>query len=462
MILLANRRVEELFGYGREELLGVSVDTLVPDAARPHHKELRGAFLEYPSSRMMGTGRDLRGVAKSGSLIPIEIGLNPVQTAEGLVVMCTVLDITERKRQQERFNVALDAAPSAILMVDRNGIIVLCNRLVEEVFGYAREELLGQPVEKLIPRETQRRHTVYRSGYVASPTRRAMGANKKLRGLHSSGREIPVEVGLQPVSMPEGDFVIASVVDISDRVAADNEIQRKNAELTMRNDEIRTFAYSVSHDLKGPLATIDGLAQHLLEDLKGSELEDALDCTRQIQRLASRTANLVEDVLGLAQSEDASHPSTRVHVRRCVEEASTELETLRVQQGVDIQVDIPADLALATERPRFKSIVSNLLSNALKYSDPNKPQRWVRVTARLDETFQLRVQDNGLGIPVDMVDRVFQMFQRAHAVSTPGNGLGLTLVQRHASRLGGSISLDASGDTEFLLELPCSPCGDTP
>lgn len=456
-IVLANKKVEELFQYDPGELVGVSVDTLVPRDARPDHAELRGAFLDYPKSRMMGTGRDLHGVAKTGKLIPVEIGLNPIETVDGLVVMCTVLDITERKRQQERFNVALDAAPSAILMLDRHGTIVLCNRLVETVFGYPREDLIGQTVEKLIPATMRRRHAVYRSGYVASPTPRAMGANKKLRGLHSSGHEFPVEVGLQPVSMPDGDYVIASVVDISDRVAADDEIQRKNAELTMRNDEIRTFAYSVSHDLKGPLATIDGLSQHLIEDLKNAGLDDALDCAGQIQRLASRTANLVEDVLGLAQSEDACHPRSTVAIRACVEEVCGEFEALRAEHDVAITVDIPADQALMTERPRFKSIVSNLISNAIKYSDPDKPERRIHVTAQLDHAFELRVRDNGLGIPADMVERVFQMFQRAHAVSTPGNGLGLTLVKRHASRLGGSIDLNADDDTEFSLRLPLLP-----
>lgn len=269
-IAVANRRVETLFEYEPGELNGVTVDILVPNTVREHHAELRGAFLDYPHPRMMGTGRELAGVSKSGKEIPVEIGLNPIESDDGLLVMCTVLDVTERRRQQERFNVALNAAPSAILMVDHNGLIVLCNNLVEEVFGYSRQALVGQPVEQLIPMKTRRKHRVYRTGYATAPSPRTMGAGKRLRGLRSDGSEFPVEVGLQPVSMPDGAYVIASVVDISRRLKAEEELRRKNAELVFRNREIRTFARSVSHDLKGPLATIDGLAGCLIADLEAA------------------------------------------------------------------------------------------------------------------------------------------------------------------------------------------------
>ena len=126
-IVLTNNKLERLFGYERHELEGQPVEILVPNDAREHHPDLRAAFFEYPSPRSMGTGRDLYGLARSGEKIPVEIGLNPIQTEAGVQVMATVLDIRERKRHEERFRRALDAAPCAILMVDSSGTIVLCN-----------------------------------------------------------------------------------------------------------------------------------------------------------------------------------------------------------------------------------------------------------------------------------------------------------------------------------------------
>lgn len=456
-IVLTNRKLERLFGYEENELTGKGVDELVPTDARGYHGELRSAFFEHPSTRLMGTGRDLYGVSKTGALIPVEIGLNPIETDTGMLVMCTVLDITERKRQDERFRTALDAAPNAILMVNGAGTIVLCNVATVRVFGHGRADLIGRPVETLIPRSMHRRHAVYRTGYVSAPVPRTMGAGKELRGLHASGREFPVEVGLQPVSMPDGDYVIASVVDISEQYAARTEIDKKNAELRARNEEISTFAYSTSHDLKGPLVTIGALSKCVAEDVASGNLDEVAANVDRIQKLASRMSSLVEDVLSVAKSEHSEHPRTEIDVAEAIRESLASLDSQRQDSGVDVNVDVAAECTIVSERPRLDSIIGNLLANAIKYSDPEKAHRQVWVSAHRDaNTFTLVVRDNGLGIPEDMRQRVFQMFQRGHTTSTPGSGLGLTLVQRQVERLGGTIELSANNGTVFSVSIPLS------
>jgi PAS domain S-box-containing protein len=151
-IILINREVERLFGYAREELLGKSFDVLVPERYRGTHGGFRQGFLASPKVRSMGVGRELFGLRKDGQEVPVEIGLTPVATEEGLFVLSSIVDISARKRAEERFRVAVESSPNGMLMIDATGTMVLVNREVERMFGYARQELLGQTIEKLAHR----------------------------------------------------------------------------------------------------------------------------------------------------------------------------------------------------------------------------------------------------------------------------------------------------------------------
>ena len=237
-IVMVNSPAERVFGYSRAELVGQPVELLVPERFRSHHPELRKTFFADPQPRPMGAGRDLYGLKKDGSEFPVEIGLNPIETDEGTMVLSAiVVDITERKtaelalrESEQRFRLVVEAAPNAMVMVDRTGKIVMVNSQAERVFGYSRPELIGQPVEMLVPERFRSHHPELRKTFFTDPQPRLMGAGRDLYGLKKDGSEFPVEIGLNPIETDEGTMVLSAIIDVT---------ERKAAELALRESERR-------------------------------------------------------------------------------------------------------------------------------------------------------------------------------------------------------------------------------
>jgi PAS domain S-box-containing protein len=157
-IEMVNAQAERVFGYAREALLGQPIEMLVPLRFRSQHPGLRSAFFTAPQSRSMGVGRDLYALRKDGSEFPVEIGLNPIETDEGTMVLSAIVDISQRKRLEERFRQVVESAPNAMVMTNSDGRINMVNTQAERVFGYAREALLGQSIEMLVPLRFRGQH----------------------------------------------------------------------------------------------------------------------------------------------------------------------------------------------------------------------------------------------------------------------------------------------------------------
>lgn len=223
------------------------------------------------------------------------------------------------------------------------------------------------------------------------------------------------------------------------------------------NDELMQFTYSASHDIKGPLTTILGLSRLAAEDAQSGNAAEAIQSLRHIERRALALSTLLDDTLALTRNELTQESPERVSVAAIAREVVDELQPFAECGGVDLAIDADGSHEVIVEPGRLRSALRNLVENAVKFSDPSKPERWARVRIRDGGPRQIRIDiiDNGVGIPVDDQKDVFRVYRRFHPELAEGTGLGLAIVKRHAVHLGGGVVFHSGAEgTTFSLTLP--------
>lgn len=462
-IVLVNSQAERVFGYPRAELLGQAVEVLLPHRYRGAHLGHRSGFFGQPRTRTMGAGLELHGLRKDGGEFPVEISLSPIDTEEGTMVMSAIRDITDRKRADQKFKDLLEAAPDAMVIVNREGHIVLVNSQAVKLFGWSRDELLGQPIELLVPQRFSARHPDHRRNFFTEPRTRSMGAGLELHGLRKDGSEFPVEISLSPLETEEGLFVSSAIRDVTERKRIEQVLRDKNLELENAALVKDRFLASMSHELRTPLNAIIGFTGMLLMKLPGPLNAEQEKQLRIVETGAKHLLSLINDLLDVAKlsANKVTLNLEPVDCKTLIEEVSATLELEARRKGLAFAVHTPpVDVLLLTDRRALSQILINLVGNAIKFTQQGRVDVVLQdLQLPTGRAVQLRVRDTGPGIPLQEQPRLFEAFSRIESADRrhhEGSGLGLHLSRKLAEALGGTLGFDSTeglGST-FTLQLP--------
>ncbi|MEO7202460.1 MAG: ATP-binding protein [Candidatus Tumulicola sp.] len=356
----------------------------------------------------------------------------------------------------------LEYAPDATLLVDGEGIIRVVNAQAERLFGYYREEMIGRPVEFLVPSRYHERHVVDRAGYSRDPRVRPMGAGLELFGLRKNGSEFAVEISLSPIVTREGTYVASSVRDVSERKAFERRLQELNSQMEAASKTKDEFLASMSHELRTPLNAILGFTGTLLMQLPGPLTAEQERQLKIVQWSGRHLLSLINDILDLAKVQSGKREVvfSRVPVADVVGDVAASLASFAAEKGIEVRTSVAEDAQyVETDRRSLRQIILNLADNAIKYTERGSVSIEVRRRREPFEALTLDVSDTGCGIREEHRAIIFDAFERleaGEARTIAGTGLGLHLSHSLARLLGGSLDVSSEfgvGST-FTLTLP--------
>jgi PAS domain S-box-containing protein len=466
-----NAAAEKAFGYSRTEVLGKQVgETIIPGSWRDHTGLGMTHHLTTREGPIFGKRIEMPAVRADGTEFPVELALTRIDVGGSPMFTAYLRDVTDRKRSDEKFRLAVESAPNAMVMVNQEGKIVLVNSQTEKLFGYHRDELIRQSVDILVPNKFRDAHPDYRAGFFAHPQARPMGAGRDLYGLRKDGTEFPVEIGLNPIETDEGTWVLSAIVDITERKRAEEERKRLEVQMqhTQKLESLGVLAGGIAHDFNNLLVSILGNAGLALMELAPES--PARPTVQNIHAAALRTAELTKQLL--AYSGKGRFLIQPLNLSLLVEEMAHLLK-ISISKKTVFRTRLAGILpAIEADAVQIQQVVMNLIINASEALGGNIGDIVVSTgvidadRAYLSDTFldehlpegryvYLEVTDTGSGMDKETRSRIFDPF---FTTKFTGRGLGLAAVLGIVRSHRGAIKLysEPGHGTAFKVLFPSS------
>lgn len=448
-LVLVNRSLEQLLGWAREDLVGQSKRTLVPEHLRDEYARLRELLLATDSADAVRL--NLRVSHRDGREVPVRMTARLIHLGDHRVISLILVPRSDDDVDTS-FREILEGLLDGNVIVDGDGHIVMANQQALEMFGYSEEELLDQPVEVLVPDAVRPAHVAQRAGFTGLARRHAMGQGTRVLGRHRDGSTFPVQVLLSSIGSGDAVLVSATIHDMSEVEALQSQNERLRAQ----------FLATVSHELRTPLTTIMASAEMLVDDLTEGDgpvtrdqVETYLD---RIMRAAERELALIDDLLALTSIEGRREPVGvgLADLGAVVEGAVAHVRDRADDRGLAIRAIVPEDPVPVPANERWIArAVGCLLDNAVKFTPPGGE---VFVTLGAGEVAVLEVRDTGPGLPPGEEEMVFERLSRgsnALQAEIQGAGLGLTIARGIVAAAGGTlVAVPSDSGACFRLSLP--------
>jgi len=457
-----NSAAARMFGYDSEEILGRNLSAhVIPEPQRERHAVGFESFSLNGQGAIFGGTVELEVQKKDGQKFPVELSLSATEIKDEWQATAIVRDITERRQAQaalkeseEKFRQVLESAADPILIVDERGCILIANSQTDQLFGYARHELIGQPVELFLPEALREKHIAHRRDFSSHPRPRPMGQDFQLLGRRKDGTLLPLEISLSPVYLEEELLVTAIIRDITARKEAEAALY-KAKEVAEQADLAKSrFLAAASHDLRQPLQTMSLLKAALDRSVQD---QSSHKIVRSMGDALCTMEDLLNALLDINQLEGgAITPGFEVFpVSRLLKQIQSECRKYADEKDLELRV-VPSREHIRSDAALLERVLHNLVFNAIRYTESGKILVGCR---RRGSKLRIEVWDTGMGIPEDELTSIFEEF---YQVGNPardrskGLGLGLAIVNRIASLLGHHIDVRSTPGkgSMFAVEVP--------